>query len=167
MGEPTRTGFDRFLNEVGQGYAHELLRRGAAVIGEVHAAPSSEAGPLQTVAILRRRQTAAAQTSIGKDATWEDVAGLDAVSAVVFTPSSWAAAKGRPDAFGALKEGERAVLLIDVPADGKLPADRVTLKDRIRYEDALYGVHAFEVVDVSAHQGAGMIWVKARYAREG
>lgn len=167
MGDPTRTGFDRFLGEVGQGYAHELIRRGAAVIGEVHTAPSSGTGPTLTVAILRRRQTAAAQTSIGKDATWEDVAGLDAISAVVFTPSTWSGAKGRPDAFGALKEGERAILLIDVPEDGKLPADRVTLHDRIRYDDALYGVHAFQVLDVSAHQGAGMIWVKARYAREG
>lgn len=166
MGDPTRTGFDRLLGEVGQGYVNELARRGAAVLGEVHTAPDDGTGPTLTVSILRRRKVTAANTAAGKEAVWEDVAGLDAVPAVVFTPSTWKAAKARPEAFGALKEGERVILLIDVPADGKLPADRVTLQDRIRYADDVYGVHAFAVVDVSSHRAAGMLWVKAQYARE-
>jgi hypothetical protein len=165
--DSTRTGFERLLGPTGTGYANELLRAGAAVLAERQRPPTADGESVCTVAILRRRKVAEGNPAVGKDATWANVAGLDAVQAVPFTPSSWSGSRpGAPAAFGQLKEGERAFLLVDVPADGKLAGDRVLLTDRIRYDDPVYGPHAFQVIDVAGDFGAGLIWVKTRYSRE-
>ena len=63
-------------------------------------------------------------------------------------------------------EGERVVLIADIPAAGGVGADKILTTDRIRYEDAVYGEHAFEITEMSVDQNAGIVRAKVRYARE-
>lgn len=161
MSGPVRTGFERQLDEGGAAVAHELTRMGAALLQELTSAPTPGNETVRTVAVVRNRKSTAAKTSTGVDATWAPVEGLDAISAIVHTPTSWKPKNDQP----ALREGERIFILVDVPEDPALGADKVLLTDRIRHEDATYGLHDFAVLEVAPDPGTGLVWVKAAYAR--
>lgn len=118
-----------------------------------------------TVSILRRQVLVPGNTARGIASTWTEVAGLEDMLAVVFTQADWSEANADPNATRLL-EGERIIMIPDVPAGGGVDAFEVLTTDRVSYIDAVYGLHSFEILEVRLPQGPGVAWMRVRYARE-
>lgn len=124
---------------------------------------TTEPTPPRTVDILRRQVSAAGDPSSGISPTWSAVAGLSGLTAYVYRPHEWTA---REEAQIELREGDRIVVVADVPTAGGIAADTILRTDRVRFDDALFGTTAFEIVEVRPPAGEGLIWLHVRYARE-
>lgn len=164
MAEVT-TGLEPWWGFTGTSYAHELSRQAVRVLSEVTNEPVISTTDPITVSILRRQVTLPGNTARGIAATWVEVAGLDDLFAVVFTQADWSEFSASPNATRLL-EGERILLIPDVPASGGVDAFEVLTTDRCSYIDPVYGLHSFEITEVRLPQGPGVAWLKVRYARE-
>jgi hypothetical protein len=161
----TLTGLEPWFGISGINYVHEITRAGVRVLAEVtNEAVTSTTDPI-TVSILRRQLDVAGNPMRGIPGTWSTVAGLDDLFAVVFTQSDWADSEANPNATR-LKEGERVIMIPDVPAAGGVDAYEILTTDRVEYTDAVYGLQAFEILEVRLPQGPGVAWMRVRYARE-
>lgn len=159
---PTRTGHEPWLSQSGAAFAQELLRQGTRTLAEFLSEPVS-AGQPSVATILRSRQTAAGQPSAGIMPTYSAVAGLTNIPATLFLPAQWV---DRNDAGLKLKESERMVLFVDVPATATEGADIILPSDRVRLADPVFGTVDFSIVEVSPFKAAGLIAVRVDYARQ-
>ena len=161
----TTTGLDRWFGKTGVDYIHELERLAAMMLSE--ASEESSANPTipRKVSILRREDPVGGDPIRGIAATWTTVAGLTNLTSWVWLPSAWndsAMQQGAPS----LREGERVIVIADIPAAGNGAANRVLPTDRIKYDDPTYGEQVFEVRNVEPNPGAGLVRVFVKYARE-
>jgi len=160
----TDSGLNAYLGFTGTSRAHELIRSGVRVLSEItNEAVASTVDPI-TVDILRRQVSISGNPMGGIPDTYTTVAGLSDLLAVVFTQAAWN--DRQIDPAVRLKEGERVILLPDVPAAGGIDAYEVTTNDRCRFSDPVYGLQSFEITEVRLPQGPGTAWLKVKYARE-
>jgi hypothetical protein len=126
---------------------------------------TGEAGLPVTVAILREYVSTAGDASRGIAPVKSLRTGLTAIAAHVHSPQCW---DGTQTVSGIeLKQTERLVVLVDVPATSGVPANTVLLSDKLKFNDQVYGANAiFEVVEVHANQPAGLVTAKVVFARE-
>ena len=161
----TSTGLLPFMGFTGTSYAHELTRQAVRVLSELtNEAVTSTNDPIQ-VNILRRQETAAGNMARGIAATWSTVAGLEDLMAVVFTQSDWNDREAVPNTVR-LREGERVIMIPDIPTAGGVAAYTILPTDRVSYVDAVYGLTSFDITEVRMPQGPGVAWMRVQYARE-
>jgi len=158
---------DRTFGPAGQAAINDLLRKGAVALSEA-VEPVTVAAIVVTADVVRRQVTVAGTSSRQVATTWAAVAGLDGLTAYIRTSGKWLR-KG-DDRATELREGERAITLLDVPATGvageAVPASVLTTDDRVRYSDPVYGTATFEVLEIRPRVAAGLVTVLTRYARE-
>lgn len=160
----TDTGLLAYWGISGTNRIHELTRQGVRVLAEVtNEAVASTVDPI-TVDILRRQVTVPGNPMGGIPDAYADAAGLTDLLAVVFTQATWN--DRQIDPALRLKEGERIVLLPDVPAAGGEDAYEILPTDRCRLDDPVYGLQVFEIMTVDMPQGPGTARLKVKYARE-
>ena len=163
---PTNTGLERFFGLTAQDRINELKRQALVVLSEAVEEPVGGSVYPRVVDVLRRQETVAAIPWQGISGTWIEVAGLTGIVAHVKTHGKWRR-DGDADASN-LREGERIILLADVPATGSGNTatlfSTVTTEDRIRYDDVVYGVSTFAVVSVRARPAAGIVAALVKYS---
>lgn len=161
---PTTTGKNRLFGPLTQGRIHELRRQaGVAVSEAVEEATAAGSFPRQ-VDVIRLEATAAAQPSLGLDASWAAVAGLTGLVGHVRTGGRWRDEEAGRDVQ--LRENERSVLVYDVPAAGDGAEGDILTTDRLRFDDPIYGVSAWEITEVRPRKASNMAHVLCRWARE-
>ena len=160
----TRTGLDNWLGLSGTQYSQELVRQAARVASELVEQPTN--GIPRTIDIVRKAKTQDANTALGVAAQWSPVAGLTGLSATLFLPNEWEGTRDETDSVR-VKEGERSLLVADVPAAGTIPADRIMLTDNVKIDDPVYGEAYFSIESVKPIRGTGLIHVKVVYSRDG
>ena len=160
----TRTGLDNWLGMSGTQYSQELVRQAARVASELVEQPTN--GIPRTIDVVRKAQTQDANTALGVAAQWSPVAGLTGLSATLFLPNEWEGPRDETDSVR-VKEGERSLLVADVPAAGTIPADRIMLTDNVKIDDPVYGEAYFSIESVNPIRGTGLIHVKVVYSRDG
>lgn len=154
------TGFNPWLGSIGTARVHELLRQGVYAHAEQTNDPVTTGYP-RTLKIIRRVQTAAGSTAAGIPATWATVAGLSAIPGVVHLPETW---DDQQEADITLREAERVVTLVDIPATTTEGEDVLLLSDRVAFDDPTYGADAvFEIVQIRP-AAAGVTRAVVRYA---
>ena len=128
----------------------------------------------RTVDIVRRRQTVAANSAIGKPATWVVVPGLTGLQAHVRTVGRWMRQNEPSEGAGVwIRGNERIITITDIPATGAgataVPADVITTTDRVKYIDPVFGEVTLQVTEVNHRETSGHVTVLATYndAREG
>lgn len=161
MAGKVTTGYHPRWGDIVTSRAHELQRRGTYAHGEFTNDPVA-AGYPRTIAIERRIQTSAGSSAARIPATWQVVAGLDAVPGTVWLPAPWNDAQ---QATGiTLKASERMVTLVDIPATASERGDVLLLSDRVAVDDPIYGTDAvFNVIEVPFVL-AGVLHAKVQYA---
>jgi len=160
----TRTGLDPWLGFMGTSYFHELARQTMRVAEEMSEEAVAAPAVPRTVDVLRVTKAVDADTAAGIPAVWGAVAGLEDIQSLVFHPREW---NETQPAEAHILEGERIILMADVPAAGGILSDKLLPTDRVQYDDPTYGVVPFAVMEVFPIRGAGLVRVKAKYVREG
>lgn len=160
----TRTGLDNWLGLSGTQYSQELVRQASRVASEL--VEQATSGIPRTIDIVRKAKTQDANTALGVAAVWSPVAGLTGLSATLFLPNEWMGDRDETKAVE-LKEGERTLLVADVPAAGTIPADRIMLTDKVKIDDPVYGEAYFSITSVNPIRGTGLINVHVAYSRDG
>ncbi len=160
----TRTGLDNWLGLSGTQYSQELVRQAARVASELVEQPTN--GIPRTIDIVRKTKTVDANSALGVPATWTPVAGLESLSATLFLPNEWDGARDKTQAVE-VKEGERTLLVADVPAAGSIPEDRIMLTDNVKIDDPVYGEAYFSIETVNPIRGTGLIHLTVVYSRDG
>lgn len=141
--------------------AHEILRRGAYAHAEQTNQPVTSGLP-RTIAIHRSVVTIAGNSATRVPRTWAQVAGLDAIAGTVWLPAPWNEKKSETDI--PLRDSERMVTLVDVPATVAEGEDVVLLTDRLSFDDPTYGVDSvFNVKRIHALPD-GVTHVRVMYA---
>jgi len=140
------TGLNRLFGPLAQSRIQEL-RRQALVAQSEGVEPSTAGGSYpRRVSVLRREQTAPAVPSLGLQATWALVPGLTNLVAHVRTHGRWADREEGESIR--IKDGERVVVLADLPAGGNAGADELLPSDRLTWTDPIYGPAIFEIMQV-------------------
>jgi hypothetical protein len=116
--------------------SQELVRQASRVASELVEQPTN--GIPRTIDIVRKAKAQDANTALGVAAQWSPVAGLTGLSATLFLPNEWEGPRDETKAVR-VKEGERSLLVADVPAAGTIPADRIMLTDNVKIDDPVYG----------------------------
>jgi hypothetical protein len=162
---PTETGLNAFLGFHGTHRIHELTRQAARITAEMNnPAVSSDVDP-SPVSIIRRVLTSAGNPSQGIEPTYNFAAGLSAVFGTVILPAAWNPVQ--PQEGGViLKDNERVVILVDIPAAGGVAAGKLLLSDQLLLTDPIYGFVTFDVTKVMPSPGPNIVRAVARYARE-
>lgn len=160
---PATTGLNRLLGPLAQERIQELRRQALVAQSEVVEEATAAGTYPRTVDVLRREETAPAQSSIGVRGTWTTVAGLSGLTAHVRTHGTWFdAEEGQIDISGA----ERVVLVADIPAGGDGAQYDLLASDRLRWTDPVYGEREFEVVEVRNRNPDGIVAARCRLVRE-
>ena len=161
----TTTGLNRWVDETGTNYFHELERLATMMLSEISEEAVANPSIPRTVNVLRREQTVAPNPVRGIRGTWATVAGLEDLTAWVWLPSVWndrQMQQGMPT----LKEGQRVIVIADIPTAGSGGANRILPTDRVQYDDPTFGEQVFAVTNVEPNQGAGLVRVTVEYIRE-
>lgn len=159
------TGLIRTLGPLVQQRIQEIRRQAAVMVSEV-SGDTTAAGSFPTrVSVLRRVQTVAGSAAMGRSGTWANVAGLTNLVGHVRTAGKWA-----DESTGAslhLREGERIVLIADIPAAGAGGENQLLSSDRLTWTDPVYGQDAvFEISEALVRKPDGLCVAKCVYARE-
>ena len=117
----------------------------------------------RVVDVVRKFQVVSVDTALAVPATWQSVAGLTNLQSLVFYPRQWAEEE---PAEAKIKSGERVIVIADVPAGGKVQANKIALTDRIKYDDPTYGQSYWEVQEVQPISGPGLVRVKVAFDRQ-
>ncbi len=162
---PATTGLNRILGPLVQSRIQELRRTAAVAVSDVVEEATAAGSYSRTVSVLRRQQSAAGNAALGRAATWGTVAGLTGLVAHVRTSGEWT-----DESTGAalqLREGERIVLIADVPAAGQGSAGDLLDTDRLTWTDPVYNADAvFDIERISVRNPDGLVVAFCRYARE-
>jgi len=163
---PTTTGLVRILGPLVQSRVQELRRTAAVAVSDVVEESTAAGSYSRTVSVLRRAPGAGANAAMGRSGTWTTVAGLTGLVAHVRTAGEW-----KDEATGAavqLREGERIVLIADIPAAGQGSAGDLLATDRLTWTDSVYNADAvFEIVSLNVRNPDGLVVALCRWAREG
>lgn len=159
----TTTGLHSWMGETGTNYFHELTRQAFRLAEEITEEAVGGNSIPRTVSVIRKTEAVAANSALGVKATWSTVAGLDTIEALIHYPRSWNESQQQELK---LLAGERVIVLVDVPAGGNVSADKISLTDRIKYNDPTYGDSYWEVVEVLPIQGPGMVRTRVRFDRQ-
>ena len=158
----TRTGLNNWLGESGTRYYQELVRQASRVASEI--VEQATNGTPRVVDVIRKTKTVDANTALGVPAVWAAVDGLTSLPATLFMPNKWD--EVRPGKVVEVKEGERTLLVADVPAAGGISSDKILLTDKIKIEDPVYGLVSFDVEEVNPIRGTGLVHIKVSYSRD-
>lgn len=118
-----------------------------------------------TVDVIRRVVVDQGNPAASIPPTYENAEGLEGIPATLHFPASWNTNQAG-DVGITLKTTERIVTVVDVPAAGGVAADTITPRDVLQFEDPVYGLTDFKVVQVLlANKPSGLIYVRVEYAR--
>ena len=159
----TNTGLHSWMGETGTNYFHELTRQAFRLAEEMTEEAVGNNSIPRTVSIIRKVKQGAENSALGVKATWSAVNGLESVEALISYPRQW---NEETQEHLKLLSGERMILLIDVPEAGGVSADKISLTDRIKYNDPTYGESFWEITEVQPVQGPGIVRVKASFDRQ-
>lgn len=155
------TGHDPRLGTTLTQRAHELLRRGAYGHAEQTNQPVTSGLP-RTIAIHRSVVTAAGDSAARIPRTWAQVAGLDAIAGTIWLPAPWSERPSETEI--PLRESERMVTLVDIPATAAEGEDVVLLTDRLSFDDPIYGADSVFNVERIHALPDGVTHVRVMYA---
>jgi hypothetical protein len=158
------TGKNRTFGQTTMAHMSELRRQAVVIASEINEEIPADNDFPRRVSVVRRYQTAAGDPARGIEGAWAAVAGLTDLVGRVRTSGEW-----RDKATGTrtlLGEGERTVLLTDIPAGGDGEENEVLTTDRVSFSDPLRGSTVWEVVEVRVNKRDGIVVCKVRYARE-
>ena len=139
------------------------MRQASRVASELVEQPTH--GVPRTVSIVRLSKDGGslADNALGIPATWNPVAGLTGLSATMFMPNEW---DGERDPTQLeVRASERTLLVADVPEAGTIPADRIMLTDKVRFDDPVYGDSIFTIEEVNPIRGTGLVRIRAVFSR--
>tara|TARA_B000000532_G_scaffold162640_1_gene131141 strand:- start:378 stop:872 length:495 start_codon:yes stop_codon:yes gene_type:complete len=159
----TTTGLDPWLGFMGTSYVHELTRQAFRIAEEMTEEAVSAPNVPRVVDVVRKFQVVSVDTALGVPATWQSVAGLSDLQSLVFYPRQW---HEEEPAEAKIKAGERVIVIADVPAGGKVQANKIALTDRIKYDDPTYGQSYWEIQEVQPISGPGLVRVKVAFDRQ-
>ena len=159
----TRNWLLRWHGLAGVDYLHELHRQGMAIMSEVVEESVASPGIPRTVDVLRRQVSVAPDSANFVPATWVVVAGLTGLTAMVHLPG-WED-QGQP-VSQVLRDGERMVIIADIPAAGGVSDDTLKSSDRLKYDDPTYGEQVFEIIELRSEPGTGLVFARVKYAKE-
>ena len=166
MSEVT-TGLNPFLGKMGTSCALELVRQASAVASELQEQPTH--GTPRTVDIVRLIETVPADPAAGIPGSWAPVAGLNSLKATLFTGSrrgvnSWG--EDAPSGVVEVIKGVRVLLIADGPSAGGIPANRILLTDKVRFDDPELGTVDMAIQNVTPIRGTGLLRVEVSYNRD-
>jgi hypothetical protein len=159
----TTTGLEPWLGFMGTAYAHELTRQAFRIAEEMTEEAVTAPNVPRVVDVVRKTQVSSANTALAVPATWQVVAGLADLQALIFYPRQW---HEEEPAEAKIKAGERVIVIVDVPAGGEVQANKIALTDRIKYDDPTYGESFWDVQEVQPISGPGMVRVKVAFDRQ-
>lgn len=163
---PATTGLNRLFGPLTQSRIQELRRQAAVAVSEVVEEATAAGSYPRTVSVLRRAPGAGANAALGRSGTWTTVAGLTGLVGHVRTSGEWT-----DESTGAsvqLRDGERIVLIADIPAAGQGSAGDLLDTDRLTWTDPVYNADAvFEIVSIRVRNPDGLVVALCRWAREG
>jgi len=139
------TGHQTTIGEARVSRAHELLRMAYHAHAELVSDPVADGSYPTYGKILRSRQISAGSTAAGIGPTFAPIAGLEAVKIVIHHPESWNA---RRREGVTLKDDQRVVTLVDIPATVSEVADVLLLSDLVGFVDSIYGESIWRVVEL-------------------
>ena len=159
----TTTGLDPFLGFMGTSYVHELTRQAFRIAEEMTEEAVNSPSIPRTVDVVRKFQVASVNTALATPATWQARAGLTDLQSLIFYPRQW---HEEEPAEAKIKAGERIIVIADVPAAGKVQANKIALTDRIKYNAPTYGESYWEVHEVQPISGPGLVRIKVSFDRQ-
>lgn len=155
------TGFSAVFGPAIANRAKELRRAAAYAHAEMTNDDQSPALP-RALSVHRMEQTAPGSSAAGIAATWAPVAGLTGIGGTVWLAAPWNAMKSETGLI--LRDSERMITLVDIPATASEGEDVLLLSDRVYFDDPVYGDAAvFKVVTVHALD-AGITHARVVYA---
>jgi len=154
----------RTLGPVIQARAQALRRQAVVALSELTGPTTANGFYPRLVDIVRLEPSGDANSAAGLTTAWAQVPGLANLVGYVRYFGRW---DDVTTGVGVeLRENQRVVIVTDIPAGGAGDAGDLLPSDNLRFEDQVYGVADWKILQIRVRKPDDMAWALCEWARE-